>query len=178
MTYPGDLLPSDGILIQSNDLKIDESSLTGESDLVKKSVDTDPILLAGQCILLLYLKLLMHCQLDLVNKSVDTHPIKLASLCILLLCLNLLMHHHRNLLTESIDTDPIVLAGQCKLLLYLNLLMQIVKISLLLFSDSCDNVRNIKNRTLCFFLINHSLIKYKICSKKYPNFFLFNCVLS
>uniref|UniRef100_A0A8C4VHF0 Calcium-transporting ATPase n=1 Tax=Gopherus evgoodei TaxID=1825980 RepID=A0A8C4VHF0_9SAUR len=28
----GDLLPSDGILIQGNDLKIDESSLTGESD--------------------------------------------------------------------------------------------------------------------------------------------------
>ena len=43
----GDLLPTDGILLQSNDLKIDESSLTGESDLVKKSVDRDPMLLAG-----------------------------------------------------------------------------------------------------------------------------------
>lgn len=43
----GDLLPSDGILIQSNDLKIDESSLTGESDLIKKSAETDPVLLAG-----------------------------------------------------------------------------------------------------------------------------------
>uniref|UniRef100_A0A8C4XW43 Calcium-transporting ATPase n=1 Tax=Gopherus evgoodei TaxID=1825980 RepID=A0A8C4XW43_9SAUR len=31
----GDLLPSDGILIQGNDLKIDESSLTGESDHVR-----------------------------------------------------------------------------------------------------------------------------------------------
>jgi magnesium-transporting ATPase (P-type) len=31
----GDLLPSDGILIQSNDLKIDESSLTGESDQIR-----------------------------------------------------------------------------------------------------------------------------------------------
>ncbi|EDV24949.1 uncharacterized protein TRIADDRAFT_25320 [Trichoplax adhaerens] len=32
----GDLLPADGVVIQSNDLKTDESSLTGESDLIKK----------------------------------------------------------------------------------------------------------------------------------------------
>jgi magnesium-transporting ATPase (P-type) len=37
----------DGILIQGNDLKIDESSLTGESDHIKKSPDGDPILLSG-----------------------------------------------------------------------------------------------------------------------------------
>uniref|UniRef100_A0AAY4CYS0 Calcium-transporting ATPase n=1 Tax=Denticeps clupeoides TaxID=299321 RepID=A0AAY4CYS0_9TELE len=43
----GDLLPADGILIQGNDLKIDESSLTGESDHVRKSVDKDPMLLSG-----------------------------------------------------------------------------------------------------------------------------------
>ncbi|XP_017341842.1 plasma membrane calcium-transporting ATPase 3b isoform X3 [Ictalurus punctatus] len=43
----GDLLPTDGILIQGNDLKIDESSLTGESDHVRKSVDKDPMLLSG-----------------------------------------------------------------------------------------------------------------------------------
>ncbi|CAO2636938.1 Plasma membrane calcium-transporting ATPase 4 [Lemmus lemmus] len=43
----GDLLPADGILIQGNDLKIDESSLTGESDHVKKSLDNDPMLLSG-----------------------------------------------------------------------------------------------------------------------------------
>ncbi|VDL63676.1 unnamed protein product [Nippostrongylus brasiliensis] len=43
----GDLLPADGILIQSNDLKIDESSLTGESDLIRKSFDHDPVLLSG-----------------------------------------------------------------------------------------------------------------------------------
>uniref|UniRef100_A0A8C4QVL3 Calcium-transporting ATPase n=1 Tax=Eptatretus burgeri TaxID=7764 RepID=A0A8C4QVL3_EPTBU len=43
----GDLLPADGILIQSNDIKIDESSLTGESDHVRKDSDTDPMLLAG-----------------------------------------------------------------------------------------------------------------------------------
>ncbi|XP_058844484.1 plasma membrane calcium-transporting ATPase 2 isoform X8 [Acipenser ruthenus] len=43
----GDLLPADGILIQGNDLKIDESSLTGESDHVSKAPDKDPMLLSG-----------------------------------------------------------------------------------------------------------------------------------
>ncbi|XP_077387070.1 plasma membrane calcium-transporting ATPase 3-like isoform X4 [Festucalex cinctus] len=43
----GDLLPADGILIQGNDLKIDESSLTGESDQVRKSLEKDPMLLSG-----------------------------------------------------------------------------------------------------------------------------------
>lgn len=43
----GDLLPADGVLIQSNDLKVDESSLTGESDHVKKGIDVDPALLGG-----------------------------------------------------------------------------------------------------------------------------------
>ncbi|XP_039507881.1 plasma membrane calcium-transporting ATPase 3b isoform X2 [Pimephales promelas] len=43
----GDLLPADGVLIQANDLKIDESSLTGESDHVRKSADKDPMLLSG-----------------------------------------------------------------------------------------------------------------------------------
>lgn len=44
----GDLLPADGILIQSNDLKIDESSLTGESDHVKKGESFDPMVLSGK----------------------------------------------------------------------------------------------------------------------------------
>lgn len=48
--FLGDLLPADGILIQGNDLKIDESSLTGESDQVKKSLDKDPMLLSGKCL--------------------------------------------------------------------------------------------------------------------------------
>lgn len=47
LPVPGDLLPADGVLIQGNDLKIDESSLTGESDHVKKSLDKDPMLLSG-----------------------------------------------------------------------------------------------------------------------------------
>lgn len=50
LSFPlsGDLLPADGILIQANDLKIDESSLTGESDHVRKSADKDPMLLSGK----------------------------------------------------------------------------------------------------------------------------------
>lgn len=40
-------MPADGIIIQSNDLKVDESSLTGESDHVKKGETTDPMLLSG-----------------------------------------------------------------------------------------------------------------------------------
>ena len=43
----GDLLPADGIIIQSSDLKVDESSLTGETDHVKKNADDDPTLLSG-----------------------------------------------------------------------------------------------------------------------------------
>ncbi|XP_057323718.1 plasma membrane calcium-transporting ATPase 2 isoform X7 [Microplitis mediator] len=43
----GDLLPADGLLIQSNDLKVDESSLTGESDHVKKGEAFDPMVLSG-----------------------------------------------------------------------------------------------------------------------------------
>jgi len=43
----GDLLPADGLVIQSNDLKVDESSLTGESDLVSKNIHKNPFLLSG-----------------------------------------------------------------------------------------------------------------------------------
>jgi len=43
----GDLLPADGIIIQSNDLKVDESAMTGESDHVKKGETLDPMLLSG-----------------------------------------------------------------------------------------------------------------------------------
>ena len=43
----GDLIPADAVVLQCNDLKTDESALTGESDLMKKSPTTDPQLLSG-----------------------------------------------------------------------------------------------------------------------------------
>ncbi|CAF1094635.1 unnamed protein product [Adineta ricciae] len=43
----GDLLPADGLIVQSSDLKIDESSITGETDLIKKSTKEDVGLLSG-----------------------------------------------------------------------------------------------------------------------------------
>jgi len=41
-------------VIQCNDLKTDESALTGESDLMKKSPTTDPMLLSGDARWLCY----------------------------------------------------------------------------------------------------------------------------
>lgn len=42
----GDRVPADGVVLQCNDLKIDEASLTGETDLVRKGIDIDPCLLS------------------------------------------------------------------------------------------------------------------------------------
>lgn len=44
--FYGHLIPADGLVIESNDLKIDESSLTGETNLIKKSVER-PMLFSG-----------------------------------------------------------------------------------------------------------------------------------
>ena len=46
LTY-GNIVPCDGLVIQSYDLNIDESILTGESHLVKKSIE-NPILFSGK----------------------------------------------------------------------------------------------------------------------------------
>ncbi|CAF0846707.1 unnamed protein product [Brachionus calyciflorus] len=43
----GDLIPADGLVVNSSDLKIDESSLTGETDLIKKNSHENAILLSG-----------------------------------------------------------------------------------------------------------------------------------
>jgi len=43
----GQLLPTDGLLLQGSDMKLDESSLTGEPKLIYKTGPTDPFLLAG-----------------------------------------------------------------------------------------------------------------------------------
>ncbi|ROT70122.1 calcium-translocating P-type ATPase, PMCA-type, partial [Penaeus vannamei] len=47
----GDMLPADGLLIQGSDLKVDESSLTGESDHVTKTPVTDPMLFSGTTVM-------------------------------------------------------------------------------------------------------------------------------
>lgn len=44
--FYGHTIPADGLIIESNDLKIDESSLTGETDLIKKGVER-PMLFSG-----------------------------------------------------------------------------------------------------------------------------------
>ncbi|KAI6197271.1 Calcium-transporting ATPase [Aphelenchoides besseyi] len=45
--FVGDLLPADGVVIQCHELQLDEASLTGETDHLKKSPDGDPLLLSG-----------------------------------------------------------------------------------------------------------------------------------
>jgi Ca2+ transporting ATPase len=69
----GDLLPADGVVVQSNDLKVDESSLTGESDLIKKHESRDPFLLSGTHIMegsakMLVLAVGEHSQTGLIFK--------------------------------------------------------------------------------------------------------------
>lgn len=44
--FYGHLVPADGLVVESNDLKIDESSMTGETDQIKKSVNK-PMLFSG-----------------------------------------------------------------------------------------------------------------------------------
>lgn len=64
---PGDMVPADGILIEGQDLKCDESSATGESDVLKKTAgdqamklldtkhnnldDLDPFIISGSKVL-------------------------------------------------------------------------------------------------------------------------------
>lgn len=43
----GDSVPADGIVLESEKLETDESSMTGESDMIKKSATKDPFMLSG-----------------------------------------------------------------------------------------------------------------------------------
>ena len=47
MVKYGDLLAADGLVVQASELSMDESSLTGESNMVKKNVEEDPLVMAG-----------------------------------------------------------------------------------------------------------------------------------
>ena len=44
---PGDKIPVDGIIIWSNSLQLDESSVTGESKYIAKDKTNSPFLLSG-----------------------------------------------------------------------------------------------------------------------------------
>ncbi|CAF4345537.1 unnamed protein product, partial [Rotaria sordida] len=73
----GDVLPADGVIIQSNNLKVDESSLTGESDLIEKHESTDPFLLSGTHIMegsgkMLVLAVGEHSQTGIILKLLST----------------------------------------------------------------------------------------------------------
>jgi Ca2+ transporting ATPase len=43
----GDTIPADGVVVEASDLKIDEASLTGETDLVKKDTTQNVVILSG-----------------------------------------------------------------------------------------------------------------------------------
>ena len=43
----GDLIPADGVIVQASDLKIDEASLTGETDLIRKDEQENVSILSG-----------------------------------------------------------------------------------------------------------------------------------
>jgi P-type E1-E2 ATPase len=45
--YYGHLIPADGLVLESSDLKIDEASLTGEAALIKKDPVEKPMLFSG-----------------------------------------------------------------------------------------------------------------------------------
>jgi Ca2+-transporting ATPase len=48
---PGDVLPADGLLLESHGLVCDESGATGESDQVKKDPAKDPFFISGTKVL-------------------------------------------------------------------------------------------------------------------------------
>ena len=43
----GDVLPADGLCIESHNIQSDESPMTGEPDLIRKAPDNNPFLLSG-----------------------------------------------------------------------------------------------------------------------------------
>lgn len=43
----GDLIPADGLIVQASDFNVDESSLTGETNLIKKDALNNSIILSG-----------------------------------------------------------------------------------------------------------------------------------
>jgi Ca2+-transporting ATPase len=48
---PGDIICADGVLIENQNIRCDESSSTGESDTIKKSLNEDPFIISGSKVL-------------------------------------------------------------------------------------------------------------------------------
>ncbi|ETV93814.1 calcium-translocating P-type ATPase, PMCA-type [Aphanomyces invadans] len=57
----GDILPADGIIFDESEIKIDESTLTGESDLLKKTRVEAPVLYSGTRVMEGVAKMLVMC---------------------------------------------------------------------------------------------------------------------
>ncbi|CAK4083021.1 unnamed protein product [Aphanomyces euteiches] len=57
----GDILPADGLVFDESDLKIDESAMTGETDLLKKSRVEAPIMYSGTRVMEGVAKMLVVC---------------------------------------------------------------------------------------------------------------------
>lgn len=47
----GQALPADAVFVKGQDLKVDESAVTGETDVMRKKMDTDPFFISGTNIL-------------------------------------------------------------------------------------------------------------------------------
>jgi len=52
MIKQGDHVPADALVIECDELQTDESNITGESDYVKKSPQSDPYLLADSMVVM------------------------------------------------------------------------------------------------------------------------------
>lgn len=77
MVETGDILPADGLLFQGDEIKVDESHLTGESDDVIKDPAEYPILMSGSKIMEGFGKMLVlavgeNCQQGIINKMILT----------------------------------------------------------------------------------------------------------
>ncbi|OQS03200.1 P-type ATPase (P-ATPase) Superfamily [Thraustotheca clavata] len=57
----GDILPADGLVFDESDLKIDESAMTGETDLMKKTRNETPIMFSGTRVMEGVGKMLVMC---------------------------------------------------------------------------------------------------------------------
>lgn len=47
----GRTLPVDAVFVKGQDLKVDESTVTGETDIMRKDLDSDPFFISGTNVL-------------------------------------------------------------------------------------------------------------------------------